>query len=76
MNQKLTEELKPCPFCGRKPKVIRDREIHFAWTGSPLTAYQAYCPFKTCLVQPMTEWREKKQDCIADWNTRNEVKNG
>ena len=69
MNQKLTEKLKPCPFCGRKPRVFRaamPRHIE----------YQVACPFKTCLVQPMTGWREEKKDCIADWNIRNEVKNG
>ena len=73
MNQKLTEELKPCPFCGRKPKVCK-RLI--SWSSQVLKMYQVACPFKTCRVKPMTEWREKKQDCIADWNTRNEVKNG
>ena len=70
MNQKLTEKLKPCPFCGRKPTVFRaamPRHIE----------YQIACPFKTtCPVQPMTEWREKKQDCVKDWNTQSEVKNG
>ena len=68
MNQKLTEELKPCPFCGRKPRVFR--------TTNGLVEYQVACPFRTCLIQPMTEWQEEKKDCIVDWNIRNEVKNG
>ena len=76
MNPKLNEELKPCPFCGEKPKVKEWLDAYGEQAIPASIKYQIACPFKTtCPVQPMTEWREKKQDCVKEWNTR-KVKNG
>jgi len=57
----MKTELKPCPFCGRKPRVFKGFSNH---------SYQVACPYKTCSVEPMTSWREKKENAISDWNRR------
>lgn len=61
---KIREELKMCPFCGRRPRYFR------GLTGLGRYEHQVACPYKTCLVQPMTAWREKKDNARDDWNRR------
>ena len=49
-------ELKPCPFCGCKAKIITRNENN----------YSVQC--KGCYVR--LGWRTIKKDSIADWNKR------
>ena len=58
------KELKPCPFCGRRPRYARGT------TALGKTEWQVWCPYRTCFIQPMTEWREDKEQARCDWEVR------
>lgn len=63
-------KLKPCPFCGRKPKIQDLGQIKIL-----------SCEFSGCGVHPRicyTSKPEKEQDAIKAWNNRpifDEIKN-
>ena len=44
------EELKPCPFCGGKAKVMAREKKFFGWRGNGLKvkSYFAYCACNRC----------------------------
>ena len=55
-------ELKPCPFCGRKPKIKNLGKVKIL-----------SCEFSGCVVQPRIcySWRpEKEIEAINIWNRR------
>lgn len=55
-------DLKPCPFCGKKPG-IKDIFV----LGSE---YQVACNYKYCPTQPCTEFQADKKKAIEKWNKR------
>lgn len=60
-------ELKPCPFCGKKPEIRR-------WLSSPTVAsYTVECFDRQCNVQPRTDHRTKRPAAIRLWNTRKDA---
>lgn len=50
-------ELKPCPFCGRKPTLVYDRN-----------AYKVFCQNGFCLAA--YGWSAEKEEVIKGWNRR------
>ena len=55
-------KLKPCPFCGRKPKINDLGQVKFL-----------ACYFSGCAVQPRIcyTWRpEEEKKAIEAWNRR------
>ena len=61
----MSEELKPCPFCGGKAKV----EILGVWENGD-TGYNVNCRNKGCPVMPDTKCFLSAEKAIAAWNTR------
>ena len=60
----MSEELKPCPFCGSKAKI---RTMYYA--NSPL--YYVRCPRLNCPVYCFTKKKYKTEaEAIEDWNKR------
>lgn len=58
----MTEDLKPCPFCGNIPVLSDDGWTH-TWTVE--------CPHFECYVNPQTVAFGRER-AIAAWNTRAE----
>ena len=63
-------ELKPCPFCGRKPSKVRE---HHAPSISTVF-YTVECKAKgsKCGVNPKTRLHYTKEAAIEAWNRRAE----
>ena len=64
-NAGKSEELKPCPFCGKKPTV----DLHSAIKKSD-GAWQVFCEFNYCFVKPHIGYFYDKINVIKAWNTR------
>ena len=60
MSKKLVE-LKPCPFCGKTPKL-------YIFTVAQDCYIQ--CVNSKCKVQPSTILYKRKDACINAWNRR------
>ncbi len=62
----MNEELKPCPFCGKKAKV--------AVVGEPSDRadwWYVICTNVECSVKPQTLYcYEDKADAVEAWNRR------
>ncbi len=62
----MSEELKPCPFCGRPARLFTNYR-----TGTPsgvgLHRHQVLCENQHCGQGPD---RKRKVDAIAAWNRR------
>lgn len=56
----MTEELKPCPFCGGK--ALCDTDIKGFWFVA--------CPDDYCNMRVSTYHYGSKQEAIVAWNTR------
>ena len=56
---KERDELKPCPFCGRK--AILRRDSHGCYIG---------CENGMCSVLPTTWYYETEEEAITAWNRR------
>lgn len=54
-------ELKPCPFCGGKAKLISRGGLHYV-----------ECYVNTCYIVPKTTWYKEKSEAIKAWNRRAE----
>lgn len=54
----MSDELKPCPFCGGKAVLIRDRD-----------AFKIYCTNRSCDAQ--YGWCADEEYTIDGWNRRN-----
>lgn len=57
----MSEELKPCPFCGGEAACIED--------GSHSTAWEIGCYNGQCAAEPSV-WEPRKEVAITAWNTR------
>lgn len=55
----MTEELKPCPFCGEEARV---EKLNLGKQG----LFRVICP--NCLTA--THLREEKNNAVAEWNAR------
>ena len=55
----MSEEIKPCPFCGSEPRIIHDI------LGHPWAQYRAVCTSKACRA-PFDD----KDEAIEAWNKR------
>ena len=68
------EELKPCPFCGKEPKVKRER-------GNEYTGYAESVTISCCAGMTCSDDRDKNggypvdgtamKKVVKAWNTRN-----
>jgi hypothetical protein len=61
----MSEELKPCPFCGSKAFVKYEE-------GSALLV-GIYCENTNCGIQPFTSLFDDLDETIKAWNTRQQV---
>lgn len=61
-------DLKPCPFCGRKPSKVKIHGI----TGTMLIYYTVECkaPVSKCFVKPKTTFFKSEAEAINAWNRR------
>lgn len=55
------EELKPCPFCGKKPKL---------YNFQLSKAYIVSCVNDNCKIRPETVVYQRKPYAIKAWNKR------
>ena len=55
----MTEELKPCPFCGTKPLLYDLLDTH--------GGFSVECPADGCDTEKM---KRTKAEAVAAWNTR------
>lgn len=62
-------ELKPCPICGRKPKISK---IYKYYNYKRYVKYFVCCPNDDCVEQRMAYFSEEK--AAENWNRR--VDNG
>lgn len=69
----MTDELKPCPFCGKPGLLTRSQSAD--WYGDWIVACSD--PADTCLVNPWTVGGaddDGKARAIAAWNRRTEAR--
>lgn len=61
-------ELKPCPFCGRKPSRVREHYI----SGTKHIYYTVECkaPMTKCFIKPKTTFFKTEEEAIKAWNRR------
>lgn len=74
MIEELEKKIKPCPFCGKKPDLTKQR------ADEDISSYSwaIYCENENCPCQPHTFFRyaESHEDedsillAINDWNSR------
>ena len=63
----LQETLKPCPFCGKEPKLATS---YCVGHGDMSIGYVVKCTNAKCGVFSHTLVHAKKEDAIKAWNTR------
>ena len=61
--ERLDEELKPCPFCGEIPEILKN-----------YATYAVSCNAKipNCTTYPSTTYYYTSKEAIAAWNKRAE----
>ena len=57
----VMEELKPCPFCGSKAKLVQDGE----------TSFKIFCTGANC--DAAMGWCISRKSLVNDWNRRADV---
>lgn len=62
-------ELKPCPFCGCKAKMIK----RFESSSDVRTQYQAACVNGKCDVMPSTGLHDTPEMAAFFWNGKGET---
>ena len=63
----MPDELKPCPFCGHKPKIYKD--LHkFVDIKEPVQIWRVMCSKLDCVLL-MSDFRTEEQ-AIEAWNRR------
>jgi Lar family restriction alleviation protein len=67
----MSEDLKPCPFCGRAP-ITMDRADGFSKTGH-IWVISCMCGGFSARAHQL---RDNKDDVVAAWNHRYEENNG
>jgi len=68
----MSDELKPCPFCGGKATV--DQQYDETWDGEE-AGVDLYCDIgcenDDCGVKPsVSSWDSTYEDAVERWNTR------
>ncbi len=61
LEAEMSDDLKPCPFCGGEPFSFEDYGHSTAW--------EVGCSNSQCRVEPHV-WEKTKDEAIASWNTR------
>lgn len=61
-------ELKPCPFCGRKPSKVRQHHSDCSRTIYYNVACKA--PRSKCHVNPYTPFFKSEEEAADAWNRR------
>lgn len=61
-------DLKPCPFCGRKPSKVRQHQL----AGLATIYYTVDCkaPVSRCPCRPKTTFFKSEEAVIEAWNRR------
>jgi len=63
---RVSEQLKPCPFCGASAMLLRSEEA--LMTGEPDNLYRVSCISKSCGVK--TKYWYPADSAVASWNRR------
>lgn len=66
----MTEELKPCPFCGGEATLKDARKYLVVSKHSYITPFSVGCENRHCKVKPYTWYCDNEQDAIDAWNRR------
>jgi Lar family restriction alleviation protein len=66
----MSDELKPCPFCGGKAEMRDARKFLVVSKFSYIIPYSVGCSNKKCDVKPYTEYSSTEQEAIDAWNRR------
>lgn len=66
----MQEELKLCPFCGGKAKIIIKTTNFGKGYGSRTDDVAIGCINKDCLILPRIAVINNREDCIKIWNKR------
>lgn len=74
----MSEELKPCPFCGGKPRVDLDKITYCQLHGEPSQTVRVYCYRSDCAAKPSVSAGDvynggetaARRVAIAAWNRR------
>lgn len=64
----MPNELKPCPFCGRKPSKVR--ENHHPSINATFYSVECKAPSSKCGTNPRTRYFTTKEKAIEAWNRR------
>lgn len=67
----MTEELKPCPFCGGNGKLIESHRYDASVDSTP-PHWKISCECIGCNGAAINIWRQTPEDAITAWNTRHE----
>lgn len=74
----MSEELKPCPFCGSKP-VVEQGKVHYCQLhGDPFQAVIIKCKNSGCPARPKVEdgdihnggFHQARDKAASSWNNR------
>ncbi len=57
-------EIKNCPFCNGKTKLVEDKTI------KDIPSFQIRCANIDCAIRPKTNWFTDKFEAIKRWNRR------
>lgn len=64
----MPNELKPCPFCGRKPSKVR--EHHVPSISNTFYTVECKAPLSKCGTNPRTRYFASKESAVDAWNRR------
>ena len=64
----MSEELKPCPFCGGEATLFQIKCITHSNGGAGM--FQVKCVNLQCNVSPKTMYESSKDEAIVAWNRR------
>ena len=71
-------ELKPCPFCGRNPVVIKRTDTYLSGTSERERTAEEYfvieCEEYDCLFNPGTGTYETLDEALEEWNRRGKTR--
>lgn len=64
--QEVTEKLKPCPYCGKRPF----KETRIICSGTTKREKRIIC---YCCDYARTGWKYHYEDAVRDWNNEIEI---